>query len=150
MPLNTILAIWHSSNRGKSQTIKSFAQFLLQNTNLNPTILLDDPNLNHPTNDFMIVVTLNTGSIVGITSQGDPQSGLQSRLADLATIHNCNVLICSTRIRGTTVREVENIANTHNYDIIWTSTYQTGFNHGLINQIKGEHMLDLLLRTGRI
>lgn len=147
--MKTILAVWHSSNMGKTQSIRQFTLALLNTPSLSPTILLDDPNLHHPHWDFFMVIEAN-GKKVGIASQGDPKSGLQAKLTDLATNHQCDVIVCSSRTRGATVKDVEQVANSHHYDIIWTSTYQAGNNHRVMNQLKGQHMLDLLVQSGRL
>ncbi|HRJ35704.1 MAG TPA: hypothetical protein PK610_06935, partial [Flavobacteriales bacterium] len=97
------------------------------------------------TGDFRLVVEIN-GIIIGIESQGDPNTNLQNRLIDLADNFHCEIILCSSRTRGDTVFAVDNLANTRGFQTIWTSTYQIAntANHNLVNRLKAKHLLDLL------
>lgn len=143
--MKTILAVWHSSGKGKTESIREFTKALLANSALNPKIIYDNKNLSTKW-DFRMVIEAN-GKIIGIRSAGDPPKDPQKELEPFAVQYNCDIIICSSRTRGITVKGIERFANQHSYDIIWTSTYQSGNNHPLMNQIKGQHMLDLLIQA---
>lgn len=77
-------------------------------------------------------------------SRGDPHTDLNGRLLELADTFSADVIFCSTRTRGDTVAAVENLRLARGFDTIWTSTYQTGGNHGLVNRMKAQHIVELV------
>lgn len=145
----TIVAVWNSSNKGKTETLRQFAIQLLQTY---PNHILIAGNATIPLKgDFRLVVEIN-GIIVGIESQGDPGTNLQTRLIRLVTQYNCDIILCTTRTRGDTVHAVEHIHNNYGYESIWTSTYQIS-NKSLFanaNATKARHLIDLLQNLNRI
>lgn len=142
--MKTIVAIWNAANRGKSQTLREFANLLLINY---PGLREIDPKPKSVplTGDFRLVVEIN-GIIVGIESHGDPNTDLEKRLFELADKFKCELILCSTRTKGETVYAVENLENKKGFQIIWTSTYQiaNANQQNLVNQLKAKHILDLL------
>lgn len=148
--LKTILAVWNSGGKGKSESVRQFANsLLLAYPNYIPIFPI--PSKIPSVHDFKLVVEIN-GIIIGIESQGDPGTNLKNRLIDLVTNYNCDIIICTCRTRGETVAAVENIHNTYGFQTIWTSTYQISDHkqHALLNQLKGEHILELLQNLGLI
>lgn len=143
--MKTIISIWHSSNKGKTRTIREVANYLLQNYT-DTEIIYSPPNGIPDQGDFRIVLRVK-GKIIGIETQGDPGTGLEKRLSDLADIFNCDIIICSSRTRGETVMAIENVANTRDYQTIWTSTYQIGNNilHEQVNKLKAKQITELLV-----
>lgn len=140
--MKTILAIWNSGQKGKSETVRSLANLLINNYPKNRIVFSDPTNINSNT-DFRLIIEIN-GKVIGLESQGDPNTGLQKRLEDLAEKHKCDLIFCTARTRGETIHAINNVAKSNHYDIIWTSTYQSGGNHGIMNNIKAEHLLDLV------
>ena len=142
--MKTILSIWHSGNKGKTETLREFAYLLLATY---PTYrpIFPIPTTIPATGDFRLVIEIN-GIIIGIESQGDPNTNLQNRLIDLADNFHCEIILCSSRTRGDTVTAVDNLFNTRGFQTIWTSTYQIAntANHNLVNRLKAKHLLDLL------
>jgi len=92
------------------------------------------------------------GVTVAILSQGDPNSNLEARLRLVIQNFNCDLVFCATRTKGETVRAVENIANEFDANIIWTSTYQTSNENDVdqLNEIKAQHLLDLVQQMGYV
>jgi len=146
--LKTIIAIWHSGEKGKTETVRDIAQNLMR---FYPTFksIYPNPAKVHPKYDFRLVIKIN-GKIIGIESQGDPKTNLEKRLEELVNKYNCDIIYCTTRTRGETVKAVENVAVTFGYDQIWTSTYQTTGNHSLVNDLKAKHIIDLTQKLGLI
>jgi hypothetical protein len=138
----TIIAIWHSANKGKTETLRNFANLLITTY---PTYKLIFSNpLPIPTiGDFQLVVQIK-GKIIGIESQGDPKTNLKKKLMNLVNKFKCDIIFCSTRTKGDTVNAVNHLSSRKRFQIIWTSTYQIDVNQTLVNQIKAEHLLDLL------
>lgn len=146
--MKTILAIWHTKDKGKTETIREIAHNLMR---IYPSFraISPIPASVHPTWDFRLVIEIK-GKIIGLESQGDPKTNLRNRLEELVTKYNCDLIFCTTRTRGETVWAVENVANSFEYDQIWTSTYQTTRSHTLVNDLKAKHIIDLVQNLGLI
>jgi hypothetical protein len=140
---NTILAIWNTGGKGKSTTILNLANLLMASFPAHKVIFCSK-NVISLTIDFRLILEIN-GKIIALESQGDPKTGLKKRLDDIVIKHHPDLIICSTRTRGETVQAVDNIANKYNYCTIWTSTYQIAHSHGLVNNLKANHLMDLLI-----
>ena len=146
----TILAVWNAGGKGKTESLRQFANILVNKyPNFKPIFPI--PANISSKNDFRLVVEIG-GIIIGIESQGDPNTNLKNRLIDLVTTFNCDIILCTCRTRGETVAAVHNICNTYGFQKIWTSTYQIedSAQHTLVNQLKGEHILDLLQKLNLI
>lgn len=145
----TIIAIWHTADMGKTETIRAFANLLINNFQDDLVSIRPDPAFVPPSGDFILVVRIN-GVVIGITSEGDPGTGLENRLINLADNRECDIILCATRTRGETVTAVDQVASTRNYRTIWTSTYQIEGedDQQLVNNLKAEHLLDLIQRLG--
>jgi hypothetical protein len=146
----TILAVWNAGGKGKTESVRQFANSLLL-AYPTYTSIFPVPATIPTIHDFRLVVEIN-GIVVGIESQGDPGTNLRNRLIDLVTNFNCDIIICTCRTRGETVAAVENIHNTYGFQTIWTSTYQITdkTQHSLVNQLKGDHILELIQNLGLI
>jgi len=144
--MKTIVAIWHSAAMGKTDTVREIAQNLMR---IYPhyKAIFPNPTIVPSKYDFRLVIEIK-GKIIGFESQGDPKTNLQKRLEELVTKYNCDIIYCTTRTRGETVRAVERVANIFGYDQIWTSTYQTTTNHSLVNNLKAMHIIDLTQKLG--
>lgn len=144
--MRTIIAIWHSKDKGKTETIRRIANNLME---LFPELIpvFAEPAEVPLEGDFRLVIEIN-GIIIGLESQGDPKTGLRGRLEELVQSYNCDIIFCTTRTRGETVRAVDNIANNFGYNAIWTSTYQTANNHQQMNDLKARHLINLIQELG--
>ena len=148
--MKTVLSIWHTGDKGKTETLREFANLLLT-TYPSFTPIFPSSASVPTTVDFRLVVQIN-GKIIGVESQGDPNTNLQNRLIDLADNFNCEVILCSSRTRGETVVAVDNLHHARGFDTIWTSTYQIAGRPQQItaNNLKAKHILDLLQTLGRL
>jgi hypothetical protein len=147
-PQRTIIAVWHTADMGKTETLRAFANLLLNTFPLIESIR-PVPAFVPPSGDFILVVRIN-GVVIGITSQGDPGTDLENRLINLADNRECDIILCSTRTRGETVTAVDRVARSRNYRTIWTSTYQIEGrdNQPIVNNLKAAHLLDLIQTLG--
>lgn len=91
---NTIFAIRGKANIGKTSTIKYIYEFLKEKY---PNSVIEKVILS---TDIKIVITINN-ILIGIESQGDPNSRLAESLDDFIK-NNCNIIICGARTRGMT------------------------------------------------
>jgi len=140
--MKTVIAIWHSANKGKTETLRNLANLLIATY---PTyrLVFQNPSPLPARGDFRLVVQIK-GKIIGIESQGDPGTNLENRLMDLANNSKCDIIFCTTRTKGETVDAVHYLASKKGFQTIWTSTYQIDANQKLVNQIKAEHLLNLI------
>ncbi|MFZ0598519.1 MAG: hypothetical protein WAM46_16155 [Flavobacterium sp.] len=146
--MNTIIAIWNSGGKGKSTTILNLANLLMSSYKTHKVIYCDkDPS--KLTTDFRLILEIS-GKKIALESKGDPKTDLEKRLADIAGKYQPNLIICSTRTRGETVQAVHNTAKKYSFDEIWTSTYQISHSQSLANNLKSEHLLDLIGKLGLI
>lgn len=145
---NTILAIWNTAGKGKSNTILNLANLLMVSYPVHKVIFCSK-NASSLTIDFRLILEID-GKIIALESQGDPKTDLEKRLDNIVINYNPNLIICSTRTRGETVKAVDKIAVKYDYQTIWTSTYQITHSHSLVNNLKAKHLLDLLINLSLI
>lgn len=143
--MKTIVALWTTANRGKSETARSFARQLTAIYSAY-TPITPVPFAIPPSGDFRAVFEIYPGKTVAVESQGDPNTDLETRLDDLITAYDPYVIMCATRTRGDTVNAVERIAAAHGYQIIWTSPYDipNAAQHPLANALKAQHIISLI------
>lgn len=106
--MSDMFALQGRGNSGKSDTIKKIYSDL---TKKYPNAHVQ--NLSPHTNDIKIIMTINK-HIVGIESQGDPNSRLLQSLQDFSQA-KCDIIICATRTSGMTVEWVKSFSK--NYKI---------------------------------
>lgn len=148
--MNTILAVKGGAGQGKTNSVRAFANLVLFTfPNLVPVHPV--PAVVPATGDFRLVVEIN-GVRLGVESQGDPNTGLATRLLDLVTNLRCTVIICTCRTRGDTEQAIVQLAINHAFQNIWTAPYwiRDRMLHPVVNEVKGRHILDLLQTLGRI
>jgi hypothetical protein len=151
-----IFAIRNVQGRGKSASIRSFADNLIAN----PHRLILEKNYSTGTGDFRLVVEIK-GKVVAVESMGDPNSNFASRIKELidgyldndtnTTVPPCHILVTATRTSGETWYAVDAYKNSH--DIIWDSTYMSDkskVNQDDLNTIKGGHLYSLVKSVGKI
>jgi hypothetical protein len=143
--MKTIIAVGNSGGKGKTQTIRELAKLMVK-TYPQPQhkLIFSKPIEILEKGDFRLIIEIN-GKIIGFESQGDPGTGLQKRLDIVISKYKCDLIFCTCRTKGETVKAIKNVASKE-YDIIWTSTYNTSkiSNHDLLNKIKAKHLLDLV------
>lgn len=133
-----IIANWGGSNEGKSTTIKLLFNLLREEF---PSAILE-PEIIDLTYDITVVMKID-GLRIGIESQGDPKSYLLKSLEYFASI-NCDLIICSTRNRGSTVNAV-NALKIQGYQVIWTTNMRSNeFNHDRLNHISARQIFDFI------
>ncbi|MFY7814018.1 MAG: hypothetical protein ACOVRK_02390 [Chryseobacterium taeanense] len=147
----TALAVWNSGGKGKTESVRELAYALLSFYSHYRLLYTSAPKVIIPKfGDFRLVITIN-GNVIAIESQGDPKTGLQSRLHDLIRLYAPDMVICTCRTRGETVHAVESLIP-WGYEIIWSSTYQLSgrFQQMVANTLKGRHLLELLQTLRKI
>lgn len=130
-----IIAVYGKTDSGKSNSIKQYALRTGGFVDMNGNSVTIDPQNN--TDIFGTIQLPN--ALVGITSQGDPQTGLAQRLQQLVN-RNCDIIICATRTKRQTVWDVEHVERTHGYHLIWFGNFMAGntLNQNRLNEISGQ------------
>lgn len=140
--MKTVLTVWHTAGKGKTSTIIEFAYEIL-NTYPVHKIIYSDTNPFNPKGDFRLIIEINK-KVIAIESKGDPNSELDKRLDDIFTNYNPDIIISTSRTRGSTVNITDAFATKNSYQQIWTSTYHMDNNHDLANKLKAKHVIELL------
>jgi len=146
--MKRIIALWHSGNKGKTNTLIKLGNLLLsENTidNIYCDKLVNKNEKLRKNEDFTLVVQF-LDKTIGIESKGDPNSELKDRLQKMIDDYNVDYIFCTTRTRGETVDDVYKISDSNDYEILWTSTYHSDneSNTDFFNNLKAQHLLDLL------
>jgi len=82
----TIIAVWGTASQGKTSTIKEVAKLLEQKFK---NVITDPTPINYEGEIYVVIII---GTIkIGITSQGDPNTGLPDRLEELAS-KGCDII----------------------------------------------------------
>jgi aspartate/glutamate racemase len=100
------------ANCGKSSTIKEI--FRILNTKYPNSIKRD-----YYPNQYDIKIEMQNikGFLVGIESQGDPNSRLEDSLNDFAK-NGCDIIICAARTRGMTVQWINSHSKKYHINFI--------------------------------
>lgn len=140
MSQKTIVAVWNSANKGKTETLRRLAMLFKEKFPLAVFSLVDIPVVG----DFRLIITLKDIKIA-IESQGDPNTELHERLMELDEL-GCNLIICTCRTKGETVKAITDMEKECNFETIWTSTYQSTqkVDRVKLNNLKAKHIFELL------
>lgn len=115
--MKTMILVWGSAERGKSQSIKRLAMTLPFSSIIRPWNADDYDS-------YMIgTITDNDGNerIVGLESQGDPYSN-QKEWIEACVNANCEIIVAASRSYGQTVRNARDAARDNGYEIIEVTT----------------------------
>jgi hypothetical protein len=139
-----IFPVWGVAGVGKTTSLKLIGREIMrQYFSAKPTIPIEPL----PKGDItvIILILLNGDEIkIGITSEGDPNTNLYTRLEELAT-EGCKYIFCATRTSGTTVVDVQRFDRDYEFKATWLTNYQSGFENerDFLNQKTAEHLVSL-------
>lgn len=144
--MKTIIAIQATANNGKSTICNEFNAKLLQK--------FRDYDILETSSQRFVYKLNKIKKVIAIESQGDPGTGLGNRLNDIVSNHKPDVIVCTCRTSGETVDAVNNLTQ---YDKIFTSPYRyydqnkgTQATRTNLNELNAEHLLNLLIKFGRL
>ncbi len=115
--MKTMILVWGSAERGKSQSIKRLAKTL-------PFCSIIRPWNADDYDSYVIgIIKDKDGNerIVGLESQGDPYSN-QKEWIEACVSANCEVIVAASRSYGQTVRNAREAARDNGYEIIEVTT----------------------------
>ncbi|WP_421497839.1 hypothetical protein V8245_09985 [Flavobacterium columnare] len=144
MKQKTIIQLWGAQGCGKSGTIKILREELIIryiNTSHTYSIPL-------PSGEISDILLCN-GFKVGIESMGDYlwSYNLHDRLNDYVLKHNCDIIICASRVYNDVSTHIKFLADTHNYRLLKVTNYrgeEPPFDRNILNQQSALHLLDLI------
>jgi len=98
MAENKIFVLQEKGSCGKSSTIKNIFFLLIEK--YHNTMIINSLKIHPSSNDITAQIVIN-GLLIGIESQGDPNSILEQSLNIFAKA-NCNIIFCPARTSGMT------------------------------------------------
>lgn len=119
--MGTLFALQGPANCGKSESLKKIADILIKKY---PSALVN--NLAQKTTDLKAIISGINGHVIGIESQGDPNSRLKESL-DEFSIMKCDIIFCACRTSGMTVKWIDALSNKYTVNYVYqikTSTNQ--------------------------
>lgn len=131
--MKTMIAVQGVANVGKSTSIR-YAYDLLRESHSTETF---ESILDH--GDIDVVITIK-GIKVGITSKGDPSTGLSDRLTKLVD-KGCKVIICSARTSGDTDLTVKKFSKQYWIKWIYKSPEPNDQQHIIENRIVAKEII---------
>ncbi len=133
--MKTIICLWGGSNIGKTSSIRAVWNRL----NIN-----NQPPLHQSADDICAVVPF-CNSTVGIASQGDPCSAQDEWLEKLMDL-KCEIIVCASRTKGSTVDAVEDVAQRGGYVTIWFSPFYSAdsVNTNILNNLTADAIIELI------
>ena len=139
--MKQIFGLYGISNVGKSETIKSVYRKLTEKFT-DFVFHKDFKQITSDEGDICVIIIIN-GKIVGIESQGDPNSRLFISLPIFVKL-NCDIILCATRTRGATVEEVEKLKHTYELKWIKKNPSENSTNHKTDNDKIATDILNLI------
>lgn len=144
MKQKTIIQLWGKHGCGKTGTIKFLREELIARY-INPSHLYTVPL---PLGEISDVL-LCSGYKVGIESMGDYlwRYDLHDRLNDYVLLHNCDIIVCASRVYNDVSAHIEYLANTHGYRLLKVTNYRgedPPFDRDILNKQSAIHLLDLV------
>lgn len=144
--MKTILVNKGRARQGKSESIIKTAQLLQQKY---PNAKIEPANIDY-TQDIKLIMTIDDIKI-GIESKGDPNSRLPKSLDDFSK-KDCDIILCSSRTSGSTVKAIEELKKT-GYEVIWTSNARSKEAlHEILNKLTANYfftIIDHLIKSSK-
>lgn len=143
MSNKVVLAVKHTAGKGKSESLRGAANYLLRRyPNFSP--VEGAPDAVPASGDFWLIVKINQ-KVIAIESKNDPDVGLAERLDELAINFQADIILCSTRTKSSTVEAVKGLKDKYGFELMWSSTYEVEpSRQAEANNFKGQHLINLL------
>nr|WP_314781798.1 hypothetical protein [uncultured Treponema sp.] len=110
--MKALYALQGVSKKGKSSTLNILIDELAKKyPNATKRILIPGRG-----RDQQVIFYNLNGHIIGIETQGDPNSRLPQSLKDFATAQ-CDIIFCACRTSGSTVDAIQNFAKQYSYTV---------------------------------
>ena len=133
--MKTIICLWGGAGIGKTSSIRAVWDRLN---------ISNKPPLHQSADDICAIVPF-CNSTVGIASQGDPYSAQDEWLEELMNL-GCEIIVCASRTKGSTVDAVEDVAQRGEYVTIWFSPFYSSdsVNINVLNNLTADAVIELI------
>lgn len=133
--MKTIICLWGGAGIGKTSSIR----VVWDRLNIS-----NQPPLHQSADDICAIVPF-CNSTVGIASQGDPYSAQDEWLEELMNL-GCEIIVCASRTKGSTVDAVEDVAQRGEYVTIWFSPFYSSdsVNTNVLNNLTADSVIELI------
>lgn len=139
--MKTAICIWGTAQIGKTSVIKEVFRKVTHHHQ--PLIY----RYREYGPDIFAIVDLASGRI-GIASMGDPESAQQECLDDLVQ-SSCDIIVCASRTKGSTVRALYQLKEENGYNLIWTSPFSSkDVDPEKLNDVFSDSVIELIKRIG--
>lgn len=130
-------------SQGKSSSIKALFEALSKK-------YPNDTNIIENNGDILAAIRIGD-ILVGIESQGDPNSRMFDSLTQLRDM-GCNIIICACRTSGATIDKVKSLHTEYGYDLIFVSNPRTDNEklHSLCNELYVETVMKIMSKLYKI
>ncbi|WP_313599318.1 hypothetical protein [Epilithonimonas vandammei] len=139
--MKNIYAFYGRGDIGKTSTIKEVYNLLIKKFG-KEIIIETNTNILSVKGDIRVTVKIK-GKLIGIESQGDPDSRLKASL-DIFVKMDCDIILCATRTRGSTVDFVKELEP--EYKIEWIKKYDFGNGFEQKNKEQAEEILTKIIQ----
>ena len=110
--MKAIICMQGKADIGKTQTLREVYELLDS----------QEKNILEQQNDDICATVQMDDFLIGISTQGDPLSSQDEWILNL--VHkSCDIIVCASRTKGTTVEFVKNCALQNDYSLIWSSPF---------------------------
>lgn len=123
---------------GKSSSIKMVYQKL---KSLYPSNIKVINEAKHKDDDITAIIDV-CGVLVGIESQGDPNSRMFNTLPKFVEM-GCEIIVCACRTWGETKKKIESL-NKDGFDIIWTTNPRNKNLADELNTLWADMVIDII------
>lgn len=100
-------------------------------------------NVIYDDGDITATIDVN-GTLIGIESQGDPNSRMFKTLPELV-VRGCKIIVCACRTSGATKERVSSLKK-EGFDIIWTSNPRNKNLSKELNNMWADLVVDIIER----
>ena len=133
--MKTIICLYGGAGIGKTSSIRAVWDRLN---------ISNQPPLHQSADDICAIVPF-CNSTIGIASQGDPYSAQDEWLEELMNL-GCEIIVCASRTKGSTVDAVEDVAQRGEYVTIWFSPFYSSdsVNTNVLNNLTADSVIELI------
>ena len=140
--MGTILLISNPAKKGKSSTLVKLANIILDKY-VDTQILYTTKNTSNT--DFTLVIKVK-GKIIAFESQELTTKLIANKVKKTIENYSPDILFCTSKTQGKTVKAINQIATQFNYNCIKTSTYEVDTDFEKANQTKAKHLFYLAIQ----
>ena len=133
------------ANWGKTTTLLEVVNLIVTN----PTNFVVLKTIYHGVDKWVVAQEISTGKIILVQTQGDDANAFNDTNHHLSAGSPVNIIICSSRTKGTARSAVSRIARTYGYETIlfrnFCPEHKTLFSNPVISAVNKVNLAQLIL-----